>query len=398
MTTGTDDAQQAAGDTQPALETLAGAPSAPAPSSPLAVEPLALDPVLHRRSKSTPLPELDLTLASDAYDATAAASPLSSSTTTPTDSRPSSPQAETRLKAPPASVSSSATGSPVSVASRRATAQSPPPAMQRMQQLHQLVVQTDFSQPRVSPTLRSLQPDESPSKPTATTTATTTTTATAPPPHRFRLADFFYKEIFGVHDIKQTDDVHQERVQNFLVVPLKLEQLFVFGVFLALDSFLYVFTYLPLRILFACGCAVTASFHTRVFRRTHFYDLMVAVIVAVATLVLWRVDMSRVYHAIRGQAMIKLYVIFTMIEVRLSPRLGRHESSRGLTLWGSASVSLRSLTGSSRRSAKTSSTRSTTRPSTSHGASAACSSTLSSQSPTSISPLSLRVLLGCVGL
>lgn len=143
---------------------------------------------------------------------------------------------------------------------------------------------------------------------------------TAPPdgppqPHAFRLADFFYKEIFGVHDIKPTDGMHQERVQNFLVVPFKIEQLFVFGVFLALDSFLYVFTYLPLRILFACGCAVTSSFHTRVFRRTHFYDLLVAVILVVATSVLWRVDMSRVYHAIRGQAMIKLYVIFTMIEV-----------------------------------------------------------------------------------
>ncbi|DAZ93612.1 TPA: hypothetical protein N0F65_003662 [Lagenidium giganteum] len=144
-------------------------------------------------------------------------------------------------------------------------------------------------------------------------------------PYVFRLSDFFYKEIFGVHDIKQTDGMHQERVQNFLAVPYRLEQLFVFGIFLALDSFLYVFTYLPLRILFACGCAVTSSFHTRVFRRTHFYDLMVAVIIAVATSLLWKVDMSRVYHVIRGQAMIKLYVLFTMIEIfdRLFCSLGQ---------------------------------------------------------------------------
>ncbi|KAK1940996.1 Protein TAPT1 [Phytophthora citrophthora] len=149
--------------------------------------------------------------------------------------------------------------------------------------------------------------------------------AKPPAPHPFRLSDFFYKEIFGVHDIKQSDGMHQERVQNFFVVPLNTEQLFLFGVLLALDSFLYVFTYLPLRILFACGCAVTSSFHTRVFRRTHFYDLMVAVIVAVGTMVLGHVDMSRVYHAIRGQAMIKLYVLFTMIEIfdRLFSSLGQ---------------------------------------------------------------------------
>ncbi|GMF13598.1 unnamed protein product [Phytophthora lilii] len=146
-----------------------------------------------------------------------------------------------------------------------------------------------------------------------------------PAPHAFRLSDFFYKEIFGVHDIKPSDGMHQERVQNFFVVPLNTEQLFLFGVLLALDSFLYVFTYLPLRILFACGCAVTSSFHTRVFRRTHFYDLMVAVIMAVGTTVLGHVDMSRVYHAIRGQAMIKLYVLFTMIEIfdRLFSSLGQ---------------------------------------------------------------------------
>ncbi|KAG6616230.1 uncharacterized protein IUM83_03557 [Phytophthora cinnamomi] len=146
-----------------------------------------------------------------------------------------------------------------------------------------------------------------------------------PAPHAFRLSDFFYKEIFGVHDIKPTDGMHQERVHNFFAVPVNTEQLFFFGVLLALDSFLYVFTYLPLRILFACGCAVTSSFHTRVFRRTHFYDLMVAVIMAVGTTVLGHVDMSRVYHAIRGQAMIKLYVLFTMIEIfdRLFSSLGQ---------------------------------------------------------------------------
>ncbi|KAL4140713.1 hypothetical protein PRNP1_014994 [Phytophthora ramorum] len=149
--------------------------------------------------------------------------------------------------------------------------------------------------------------------------------AKPPAPHPFRLSDFFYKEIFGVHDIKPSDGMHQERVQNFFAVPLNTEQLFLFGVLLALDSFLYAFTYLPLRILFACGCAVTSGFHTRVFRRTHFYDLMVAVIMAVGTTVLWYVDMSRVYHAIRGQAMIKLYVLFTMIEIfdRLFSSLGQ---------------------------------------------------------------------------
>jgi hypothetical protein len=62
-----------------------------------------------------------------------------------------------------------------------------------------------------------------------TSTGTTGTSTQKHALHRtdssghFRLSDFFYKEIFGVHDIKQTDGMHQERVQNFLVVPPKLE-------------------------------------------------------------------------------------------------------------------------------------------------------------------------------
>ncbi|KAJ0396974.1 hypothetical protein P43SY_008636 [Pythium insidiosum] len=178
-----------------------------------------------------------------------------------------------------------------------------PLAMQRMQRLHNLRVQTDFS---VS--APAAPPVASPPSPRATASAVVAMEPRSTRPHVFRLSDFLYKEVFGVHDIRRSDGVHHERVHNFLVVPLNTEQLFAFGVLLALDSFLYVFTYLPLRILFACGCAVTSSFHARVFRRTHFYDLMVAVILAVGTSVLWRVDMSRVYHAIRGQAMIKLYI------------------------------------------------------------------------------------------
>ncbi|TMW59025.1 hypothetical protein Poli38472_007170 [Pythium oligandrum] len=189
-----------------------------------------------------------------------------------------------------------------------------PLAMQRMQRLHNLHIQTSTENGSESDGKRSLA--RHPSSPRI---------APPRPPRTFHLADFLYKEVFGVHDIKPSDGMHQERVQNFLVVPYNTEQLFAFGVFLALDSFLYVFTYLPMRILFACGCAVTSSFHTQVFRRTHFYDLMVAVIISVGTIVLWQVDMSRVYHIIRGQAMIKLYVLFTMIEIfdRLFSSLGQ---------------------------------------------------------------------------
>lgn len=89
----------------------------------------------------------------------------------------------------------------------------------------------------------------------------------------------------------------------------------IFGIFLAMDSFLFIFTYLPMRLFFGFGSIFASSSHIQRFCRTHLYDVMVAWLLLIGVFVLLQVDMSRVYHAIRGQAMIKLYVLFTMIEV-----------------------------------------------------------------------------------
>ena len=49
------------------------------------------------------------------------------------------------------------------------------------------------------------------------------------------------------------------------------------------------------------------------------YDILRGSIIIVATIVLSRWgNISRVYHYIRGEAFIKLYVIFNILEVRLS--------------------------------------------------------------------------------
>lgn len=94
----------------------------------------------------------------------------------------------------------------------------------RLRQRMDLRIQTDFSggatgsggSPRANAS----------SKATAPSPRSGGVTGNLPAAHAadFRLSDFFYKEIFGVHDIKQTDGMHQERVQNFLVVPYNIEQ------------------------------------------------------------------------------------------------------------------------------------------------------------------------------
>ncbi|RHY11542.1 hypothetical protein DYB25_005575 [Aphanomyces astaci] len=136
------------------------------------------------------------------------------------------------------------------------------------------------------------------------------------PVQRALLVDFLYREVFGIIDIKESDGPHnQQRVVDFFKSFVEMEKLVIYGLVLCVDSFLYVFTYLPLRIILALGSAVVSVFYTRIFRRSHVHDLLTAVIVILSTGVLMQVDMSRVYHLIRNQALIKLYVLFTMLEI-----------------------------------------------------------------------------------
>lgn len=94
-------------------------------------------------------------------------------------------------------------------------------------------------------------------------------------------------------------------------------QFIAYGSLVALDALLHHFTILPLRVLQAlaqaalsCGRRTAGGFH-----RAHAYDLLRFAIAAVSVVLLSTVHMSIVYHFIRGQTFIKLYVIFNMLEI-----------------------------------------------------------------------------------
>ena len=160
-------------------------------------------------------------------------------------------------------------------------------------------------------------------------------------------------------------DLILERITNFFFLPPYLEKVLLFGMLACLDSWLYTFTILPLRFFRALGLLIsywisaaasfwkggnrlqkrkpvdkdsvatdsTASTPTkrtnireRVKRRQreskisslrpqHKADLLKGAVVMITCFVLMKFDASRMYHSIRGQAAIKLYVIYNVLEV-----------------------------------------------------------------------------------
>ncbi|KAI9632300.1 eukaryotic membrane protein family-domain-containing protein [Dioszegia hungarica] len=110
-----------------------------------------------------------------------------------------------------------------------------------------------------------------------------------------------------------------ERIQNFLAVPLAVERVTLYGALLCLDGFLYNFTILPIRALFALvritRCLMRGSSIFPI-SPAHLHSLLRMLLILVPTVILlFATDASKMYHTVRGQDTIKLYVIFNALEI-----------------------------------------------------------------------------------
>ncbi|ANB14069.1 Emp65p [Sugiyamaella lignohabitans] len=111
-----------------------------------------------------------------------------------------------------------------------------------------------------------------------------------------------------------------EHLSNVIKIPLYLERVIFFGMLTCLDSFLYIFTILPLRIIYS-------FYRIIIFRASNARksDALKGVILIVVLHSMLQLDTSRIYHNIRGQAAIKLYVMINVLEVadKLCSALGQ---------------------------------------------------------------------------
>ncbi|KAG9316514.1 DUF747-domain-containing protein [Chiua virens] len=143
----------------------------------------------------------------------------------------------------------------------------------------------------------------------------------------FSLWDYLREELLAT-DFDSHQELKWERVSNFLSIPLATEKIIGFGFLLCLDSFLYSFTIQPIRFFIACS----RSIYNFIFwsksplppsqkadiLRTMLVIISIALLIPLA-------DASKIYHSIRGQDTIKLYVIFNSLEIadRLCASIGQ---------------------------------------------------------------------------
>ncbi|CAD7953983.1 unnamed protein product [Amoebophrya sp. A25] len=110
-------------------------------------------------------------------------------------------------------------------------------------------------------------------------------------------------------------------LEDLLRTPWRLEKTLLFGMFLCLDALLHELTFMPINVLRSSlrrrvGRPNTAIEASERFRLT--------LLIANTVVVLYLIDFSFLYHYIRSQSFMKLYVFFNMLEIieRLLRSLG----------------------------------------------------------------------------
>ncbi|XP_031646117.1 transmembrane anterior posterior transformation protein 1 homolog isoform X4 [Oncorhynchus kisutch] len=133
---------------------------------------------------------------------------------------------------------------------------------------------------------------------------------------RFMCAELTRGYFLEHNEAKYTE--RRERVYTCMRIPRELEKLMIFGFFLCLDAFLYVFTLLPLRVLLALLHLVTLPCcslgGSRLLQPAQVCDILKGLIMVLCYSMMHYVDYSMMYHLIRGQSVIKLYIIYNMLE------------------------------------------------------------------------------------
>lgn len=133
----------------------------------------------------------------------------------------------------------------------------------------------------------------------------------------------------------------RKKFKTFLQVPYEFEK-FMFKAYIQLlDSFLFVFTLLPIRFLLSCWFLIWRSiwqfiskfflhqrysglepiiehktrYGTSLLQPAEMCDFLRGIILLSATLTMSYVDTSALYHMVKAQSVIKLYVGFNILEV-----------------------------------------------------------------------------------
>lgn len=143
------------------------------------------------------------------------------------------------------------------------------------------------------------------------------------PNHKFLFerspVKYFMEEMYGGNSLRMTttlaNEKDRERVYDTIFrMPWRCELLIDVGFFVCLDSFLSLLTVMPIRIL-TTSWRLLKTRQFKMLSAAELSDFGCFLILASGVILLQQTDISLIYHMIRGQGTIKLYVVYNVLEI-----------------------------------------------------------------------------------
>ncbi|XP_055541487.1 protein TAPT1 homolog [Wyeomyia smithii] len=141
------------------------------------------------------------------------------------------------------------------------------------------------------------------------------------------LYDFIKIELTRGYVLEHDEErysARREKIYSFMKIPRELESFMAYGVLQCADSFLYMYTFLPIRFLLALWALISRPVarclgmrrpSQRLLAPAEICDLLKGTIWVICSWAMFYVDTNMLYHLIKSQSIIKLYIFYNMLEV-----------------------------------------------------------------------------------
>ncbi|XP_012145845.1 protein TAPT1 homolog [Megachile rotundata] len=176
------------------------------------------------------------------------------------------------------------------------------------------------------------------------------------------LTQFLRTELTRGYQLENDEErfsARREKIYSFMKIPREVEKFMAYGFLQCADSFLFVYTFLPLRFMMALWTVITRPLWycfgkeknnlkvgERHLRPAEICDLLKGIVVISCWAATWKVDTSMMYHLVKSQSVIKLYIFYNMLEVgdRLFSAFG--QDTIDALLWTATEPRSKTQTGS----------------------------------------------------
>lgn len=113
---------------------------------------------------------------------------------------------------------------------------------------------------------------------------------------------------------EQRYEKRRAKFYAFFRIPRELERFVGYGFLQCADAFLSVLTLLPVRFALAAGLLGARLVGRRRLQPAESCDLLKGLVLLGTWLLAAQVDTSMLYHIVKSQSVIKLYIFFNMLE------------------------------------------------------------------------------------